>query len=131
MANEIPDDIWAQAHSIVAAHRPTDPELKNFQPLCQLTLNDFNQLNVPPDQWQGGSNARNARIDELRTKHASDPFAIEQLDIFDPRSDYSREMRDLLKALHVNRQADVSEITERLNSLTPLHQQVIEKKANF
>ncbi len=97
-----------------------------------LSIKDFNQLNIPPDHWDGGSSARNAKIDELRKTYASDPFAIEQLDTFDPRSEYSKVMRELLSALHADSQTDVSEITDRLNNLNPLlHLQTLDKKVDL
>lgn len=69
-------------------------------------------LNRPGYVYPGGDEARNERIDELRQLYNDDNVALQQIDVYDGRTEYHaklHEYRDALMSGNVGEQARLDE----------------------
>lgn len=108
----VPGEFFVEASSIVAAHRPTDPALKDFEPLNMAGLkpNHHGELNGWAFHHGQPEEQRLARLSQLRSEYADDSLALEQIDIYDGDSPYHpkiREYRDALKGGDDAKQAEL------------------------
>lgn len=74
-----------------------------------LTKQDHMTLNIPSNDWEGGLSTKLKQINQLRLTYADDPLALEQLDIYDIRSKYNRQLTEYQEASEAN---DVTKINE-------------------
>jgi hypothetical protein len=96
----ISQTIFDQAEEIVNAHKPTDPRLEGFEPLLMAGINpeETLELNSAVPFLEDPEKTR-ARFAELRIKYAEDPLALEQIDYYDPESEYRKRYRLLSDAV--------------------------------
>jgi len=56
-------------------------------------------LNRPSVVYPGGSEAREARLAELRAQYAGNPRALQQIDVYDGSTEYHVKLREFTEAL--------------------------------
>lgn len=69
------------------------------KPKAGLPPEIHNDLNRPALIYPGGEEARNAKIEQLRTQYANDPVALQHLDVYDTRTEYHLHLREFVDAL--------------------------------
>jgi len=66
-----------------------------------LTREEHGDLNTPYTVYPGGLEAKNAKIDELRSKYLEigNSIALQQLDVYDGRSEYNAKFEDFVNSM--------------------------------
>ena len=118
----VPQTFFNQASAIVEAHRPSDPALKDFEPLMMAGLkpNHHGELNGYNFHHGQPVEQRLARLTQLRGEYADDLLALEQIDIYDGDSLYHSRFGELSDAYESGNKAKQAEVVAWYREHYPL-----------
>lgn len=96
----IPQDIMAQAEQIVASHK-TEGVPSESEPVCLAGLKPkhHGELNKTALVYPGGEKAYNQRVEQLRSEYAGDKVALQQIDVYDGRTEYHDKLQEFIQAI--------------------------------
>lgn len=109
---QIPQIIIDHASAIVKAPKPADPALKGFEPLMMAGLSAEHLRELDDFKFHHGQTPeqKSARFTILRQKYAGDPLALEQIDMYDPTTDYHKKLMQFRDALKARNAAEADEL---------------------
>src|SRR3989344_7332938 len=97
--NKLPKALIHKAEVFVAAHKPKNPALKDFELLAMagLDIEEHSDLNRSIHVFPKGAKGRDRRLNELRDKYRDDLLALEQIDQYDSNSPYGIKHTEIIE----------------------------------